>query len=326
MSKARKIINHFFYNEQSEDTREKFFDWLLRPVSSFEREEAMRDVWENLHVEADSSTWNSYRQVHQKLHIGSTTRVRSVYMKMLRIAAVFLLPLLSALFVYLYVQNYQPATIEMVECFVPNGQIREIMLPDSSFVIANSGSIVIYPENFAGNKRVIYLNGEAKFTVKSDRKKPFIVKANDMSVEALGTVFNVSSYSDNEQTIATLVEGKVKVDFKTEGINSEILSPGEQVIYDRTSGQAIRKTVRTDYVMAWEAGHLIFQSASLQQVVKTIERRYDVVIYLNSGNFTDEKITVKFIHDQTLDEVLQTLQYIIKDFKYKIADNKVYIY
>lgn len=326
MSKASQIIDIFFHNEQSEGTRKKFFDWLLSPVSSLEREEAMRDVWENLHVEADSSTLKSYRQVQQKLHPERTLKVRSVYMKILRIAATFLLPLLSALFVYLYVQKNQPVTLEMVECFVPNGQIMEIILPDSSLVVANSGSIVLYPENFAGNKRSVYLNGEAKFAVKSDKKKPFIVKTNDMSVEALGTVFNVSSYSDNEQTIATLLEGKIKVDFKTEGIESEILSPGEQVVFDRTSEQATRKTVRTDYVMAWESGHLVFQSASLQQIIKTIERRYDVTIYLNSGNFANERITMKFMHGQTLDEVLKTLQYIIKEFKYKIVDNKVYIY
>jgi len=213
----------------------------------------------------------------------------------------------------------------MVECFVPNGQIREIILPDSSLMMVNSGSIVLYPEKFAGSERTVYLNGEAKFTVKSDKKKPFIVRSNDMSVEALGTVFNLLSYPDSEQTIATLLEGKVKVDFKAEGIDSEILSPGEQVIFDRTSEQVTRKTIRTDYVPAWEYGHLVFQGASLQQVVKTIERRYDVTIYLNSGSCPDEKVTVKFTYDETLDEVFHTLQYIIKGFKYNIDGKKIYI-
>jgi len=209
---------------------------------------------------------------------------------------------------------------------VPNGQIKEILLPDSSLMVANSGSIVIYPENFAGSKRMIYLNGEAKFTVKSDKKKPFIVKANDMNVEALGTVFNISSYAENEQVIATLVKGKVKVEFHSEGNDPEILSPGEQVIFDRTSDQVIRKTVRTDDVLAWESGRLVFQSASLQHIIKTIERRYDVTIYLNAGKFNNEKITVKFMPDHTLEEILQTLQYIINGFKYNIIDNNVYIY
>ncbi len=326
MSKARQIIDLFFKNEHPEETRKKFFSWFIRSVSSHERDGAMQEIWNGLHIEADTSTRESFRQVQDKIHFERTVKVIPIYMKIIRVAAVFLVPVMSVLFVYLYIRNYQPAVPEMVEYFVPNGQIKEFILPDSSRVVANSGSILLHPVNFAGSKRNIYLNGEAKFVVRHDEKKPFIVKTSDMDVEALGTVFNVSSYADNEQTIATLVNGKVRVDFKTADHMPEVLSPNEQMIFDRISGQAIRKMARIDYVLAWEQGHLVFQSASLHHIIKTLERRYDVTIYLNSGSFTDEKITVKFMYDETLNEVLHTLQHIIKGFKYKIEEKRVYIY
>ena len=327
MSKARQIIDLFFQNNFTEEDREKFFSWLVRPVSPRERDEAMHEVWNELHIEADESTQESFRQVQKKIHLQPEPKERSLYLKIARIAAIFTVPLMSVLFAYLYIRNYQPVVPEIVEHFVPNGQIREIVLPDSSRVVINSGSILLYPENFAGEKRNIFLNGEAKFTVKQNQEKPFVVKTCDMDVEALGTVFNVSSYADAQQTIATLASGKVRIGFKTAAdIFSQTLTPSEQLIFERTTGEVNRKIVRTDYVLAWEHGHLVFQSVSLQQIVKSLERRSDVMIYLNSGSFTNEKITVKFLYGETLDEILLTLQHIIKGFKYKIEDKKVYIY
>ena len=77
----------------------------------------------------------------------------------------------------------------------------------------NSRSTLLYPEQFAGKTRSVYLIGEANFQVKPDEKHPFIVKANDFQITALGTEFNVNAYPENNELIATLLEGSVKVEF-----------------------------------------------------------------------------------------------------------------
>lgn len=71
---------------------------------------------------------------------------------------------------------------------------------------------------------------------------------------------------------------------------------------------------------------MIFQSASLYSVIKEIERHYGVQVYLNARDLNDEKLTVKFLHNETLEEVLYTLKQIVAGFKYKIEGDKVYIY
>ena len=48
---------------------------------------------------------------------------------------------------------------------------------------------------------------------RQDKKHPFIVKANDYQVSALGTEFNVNAYPENSELMATLLEGSVKVEF-----------------------------------------------------------------------------------------------------------------
>ena len=325
MPNEKKLIEHYFQSQQLEETRRRFFFWLKSPVSSKEKEKAMAELWEELSVPADPSTEKSYKQVEERLGFNKQPARHLLYIRLARIAAVFLIPVLSLLSAWLYVQDYQkPAEINLVECFVPNGETREIELPDKSQVVINSGSTLFYQKGFNGKTRDIYLSGEAKFTVAKDKKRPFIVKTNDMAVEALGTVFNVSSYFDNPVTTATLIEGKVGVNIRSTE-QRFILNPREQIVYDKKSGQILKKKTRIDYVLAWEKGQMVFQSASLQTIIKELERRHGVTIYLNTADLRDEKLTLKFLYNESLEEILHALQQVITGFDYKIEGDKIYI-
>lgn len=241
-----------------------------------------------------------------------------------QVAAVILVPLLSVFLSWWYVEKQAVGEVEWVECFVPDGEIRSVVLPDHSVVTLNSGSSLFYPSKFKGKQRNVYLSGEAKFSVCSNKKQPFWVKTGDLAIEALGTVFNVASYSSNQEVSATLVEGKIRVDVQSCQA-SFILNPEEQILYNRQTGKIDRKRVRTDFVLAWEKGQMVFQGASLYAVINEIERRYGVDVYLNAKGLSEEKLTVKFLHDESLEDILYTLQQIIAGFKYRIEGNKVYI-
>lgn len=324
MSKVNKIIEHYFRQQQSEEVQRRFFFWLKHADTSREKEEVLSRLWEETSVPPDLSTEISYRQVEKRLGFTWRTGNRALYIRTARIAALFLIPLLSVITAWYYVQHQQAPEINLVECYVPNGQIQEIILPDNSHVLVNSGSTLFYQEKFNGRIRDIYLSGEATFTISPDKKKPFIVKTGDMSVEALGTEFNVSSYPDNPHTVTTLIEGKVGVHIKSTETDF-ILRPGEQVVFDKETGFSSQKEARLDYVLAWQKGQLIFQSASLHQIVEELERRFNVTIYINAANLSNEKITVKFLYEETLEDILHTLQQIITGFKYKIDNEKIYI-
>jgi len=325
MSKIYKIITLFFKQSPSEDIRKKFFLWLKAPYATSEKEKVINNIWNDLYIEADHTTENSYKQVEERLGFATRKKMGLLYIRLARIAAIFLIPLLSVLSAWWFVQNQQAPELVLVEHFVPNGEMREIMLPDSSIVTINSGSTLFYPAGLKGKNREIYLNGEAKFNVAQDKKKPFIVKTNDMNIEALGTVFNISSYSDNLYTTATLAKGKIKVDIRSTN-ESFILEPNEQIRFDKKTGSSLRLKARMDYVMAWEKGQMVFQRASLYEIVKEIERRYDVTIYLNSKAWDNEVITVKFLYDETLEETLSVLKHIIMGFNYEIKGEKIYVY
>ena len=98
---------------------------------------------------------------------------------------------------------------QMLEYSANAGEMRHVLLPDSTSVTLNAGTVLICPAEFIGGKRGVYLNGEATFDVTRNEKKPFVVSTSVMDITVLGTKFNVSSYSDDENVTATLCRGKI---------------------------------------------------------------------------------------------------------------------
>lgn len=324
MSEVYRIITNFFRKDHPEKTRRAFTHWFFS-FSSKEKDEALYRLWDNLQVKADASTRRSFCEVAKRLEFPGRKKIRLSFPNRKQAAAVLLVPLLSIGLSWLYVHDRPAEEVALVECFVPDGEIRTVVLPDRSEVTINSGSSVFYPVEFKGKNRNVYLSGEAKFTVAPDKKKPFIVKTNDMQVEALGTVFRISSYPDGEKTTASLAEGKIKVDIKSNR-ESFVLDPEEQIVYDRITRRSDRKRLRPEDVLAWEKGRMVFRSASLYSVINEIERHYGVTVYLNSGNLNEERLTVKFLPDESLEVVLFTLQQLVPGFEYKIKGDTVYIH
>src|SRR5690606_6744926 len=112
----------------------------------------------------------------------------------------------------------------------PNGGQYQVVLADGSKVRLNSASSLRFPTSFPGEERVVELTGEAYFEVAPNAAKRFTVKVlgnQPMSVDALGTSFNINAYSDEVATIATLVTGKVSVNSDND---KNILEPGQQAV------------------------------------------------------------------------------------------------
>lgn len=326
MSRIRQIIQEYFQNNYSSQIQNSFISWLKTDKDKDEKEEAIREIWDNLSIQPDSNTEKSYLKLYEKIGFKKPNR-KVLYLKIAKVASILLLPLLSILFTYLYMSNqHSSSNMELVEYIVPNGENRTITLPDSSTVLLNGGSIIIYPKQFNQNKRDIFLNGEALFSVCQDKNRPFIVKTTDLDVEVLGTVFNVSSYTDSETSSATLKSGKVNVHLKSDRNKSIILAPNEQLVYNRLSGTIDKKTVDITKVLAWTEGNIIIQGMSMEEIAKTLERRYGVAISYNSFKFHDVKVTMKFVNGETLVDCMEVLKFLVPNLKYKIEDEKLYIY
>lgn len=330
MSNARRIIQIYFNNIYPEHIRKNFTTWLKLPKDEEVKDEALQEIWDNLNIESDSTTEESYRKLQSRIFTNTSSEKKSSFfsIRMLyRAAAILLLPLLSVTATYLYMKKDFVATedIKLVEHMVPNGETHDIILPDLSKVKLNAGSILIFQKHF-GKTRTVYLNGEAYFNVSHDKTKPFIVNTTDMEVEVLGTVFNVSSYSGDNHSSTTLESGKVNVRFKNVDYQEVTLVPNEWISYDRSTGLIKKQKVKVENIVAWTKGNVLLQGVTIEEITKIIERRYGINVYLNSQNYRNERITMKLDSTEGIHVFMDILHHLIPGLRYSIENDKVYIY
>ena len=165
--------------------------------------------------------------------------------------------------------------IIMNTLIVPQGGEYTVILSDGTRIFLNSMSKLIYPVSFTGAKREVTLEGEAFFEVTKDMSKPFIVTIKGFQIEVLGTKFNVKSYSDDDQSFTTLVEGKVKLHSGSQSSNLSYLEPDQQAVYDPFKGEIIVQKVDAKQFALWTVGKYVFTNQTLEEIMKTLSRWYD---------------------------------------------------
>jgi ferric-dicitrate binding protein FerR (iron transport regulator) len=187
---------------------------------------------------------------------------------------------------------------------VERGQKANITLPDGSKVWLNSQSKLTYSASFNIKKRELQLDGEAYFEVAHNPNKPFIVRGNDIAVEALGTAFGIRAYNEDNLISSILMRGKVRV---TTPDGESILMPNDKIMYDRTTHKKALSTVTnaTDFT-GWIHNELRFENESLGEIAKSIQRIYNVEIIFASEQLKKQRYTGT-VNNNSLESVLNII-------------------
>jgi transmembrane sensor len=207
----------------------------------------------------------------------------------------------------------------------PRGsKIVSISLSDGTTIWLNSESTLRYPVVFNGNERRVELTGEAYFEaassfIKGGKKRPFYVKANEVTVEVLGTHFNVSNYSDESTTKVTLLEGSVKVGNKGQSV---LLKPGEQTSVSQSSQPSNPIPVQTDKVMSWKNNTFYFDGENLQVIMNQLARYYNVEVEYE-GKVPDKKFGGMINRNKNLSEVLNVLE--LSGVQFRVEGKKIIV-
>lgn len=174
--------------------------------------------------------------------------------------------------------SYQNNTIAADTLFhtieVPAGGEFHLTLSDGTKVWLNAKSRLTYPLTFHGNERRVRLEGEGYFEVMPGDKR-FIVESRDVNIRVLGTAFNVNVYEDEPVVRTTLVRGKIDISTVADTV-PRVLTPGEQAVFDRQSGELDVERVNPDLYIYWMQGRFVFQNAPLRDIMRTLARWYDM--------------------------------------------------
>lgn len=199
------------------------------------------------------------------------------------------------------------------------GQKLKAQLPDGSSVWLNAESRITFPDHFGATRKVT-LEGEAFFDIEKDAEKPFIIEAGKAEIKVLGTSFNVKAYPEEKMVETVVVTGTVAI----EGPKAQppiTLTPNQKAVYRYGENSFWKETVEIREAVSWRNGILTFTDADLPEVIKKLERWFDVEFDVITAAITNCKVTATF-DNLALEQIMEQLQF-IAPITYEIEEKTV---
>lgn len=202
----------------------------------------------------------------------------------------------------------------------PRGGQYKVELPDGTLVWLNAASSLRFPTAFTGGERTVILNGEGYFEVAHRSNMPFKVQLGSGVVEVLGTHFNIMAYPNETKVRTTLLEGAVKV---THNTHAARLVPGQQASWMADGSNITVITADTDEAVSWKEGYFQFNRASLADVMRQLQRWYNVEVRYE-GSTSKREFWGKIPRNVRLSEALKILE--LSSVHYSMKNDTIIIH
>lgn len=190
------------------------------------------------------------------------------------------------------------------------GQRAVVELTDGTRVRLNADSrLVLLDGGLSEDRRRVRLDGEAYFEVARDTTRPFLVHtAGDAAVRVLGTAFNVEAYAADTASVQVAVaEGAVLLRAGNARLRDTLrLLPRQLGIASADGVLEAQRDVDLSNRLAWTEGRLAFEDAPFQEVMRRLERWYDLQIKVHSPMSAIDYLNAEF-HDAPLRQILSDI-------------------
>lgn len=212
----------------------------------------------------------------------------------MRIAAAFLF-VLSATFVF--------QTMNNGDSYSSSNEIKFVQLSDGSNIWLDKNSTLSIDNSFGEDQRQVVLQGKAFFDIVRDEARPFIIDANHVDVQVIGTSFTVDANDDTP--LVAVKSGKVEVKANAE---TKVITKGQQLEVT-ANGSLSESVVDVDIAFDWTNEDLSFKDAPLTKVFADLGNHFNIVInYKGDVNLNECPFTSKSLSDTPLEDVLDILE------------------
>ena len=282
-------------------------------------------------------------RIHTPTEKGNRRITRHPSFPFRKMAAAVLLSFILGAAVYHLLSSLQqinrPAiAVASNRVIVPLGSISQVELPDGSLVTLNAGSKMHYHTTFGKDSREVWLEGEGYFKVVKNTDIPFVVRAKEVAIKALGTEFNVKAYPDEKMVQTTLVKGLVSIQQKASSDSKEFMLKPKQTVtiyeYDADTNVAevisepvkkeaatqhadtreptveLKNEVKTELYTSWKDSRWVIESESLEKLAMKLQRRFDVQIVIADNELKQYPFT-GILADETLEQVLDIMKSVV---------------
>lgn len=252
-------------------------------------------------------------------------RVSAAFMRRIRryriamaVASVALVFTLGGL---LYTYIYKEAPAMLVACN-HTGEVQRVTLADGTVIMLNNRSKLTYPEAFDGERREVFLDGEAYFDVAHDKKHPFVVRAGNLDIKVLGTKFTVDAAIYEPHITAMLIEGSIDVSDPNQHV---LMKPNQKLVYNTKNGaMELAEVEDAEREARWTDNVWVLTNTPLLEVCHQLEHQFNVKFIIVNEELIGKSFTGEFGVDESLESVLRTLQ-ITTPFSYQRKCNNIII-
>lgn len=357
----KELINKFLTHKLTSEEQKTLLEWLELSEENKKLFRDTRRVFElslisGIKGKFDIDKIQVWERISERMKGYDTSDVKDkkvkryrLTSKIIRVAASFLIVFFIAALVSWWVTKSNSALISnnfTNEIIVPNGGKSQVILPDGTQVWLNAGTIFRYEGSYGTKNRNVFLQGEAYFHVKTNRKIPFIVQTSELKIKAIGTSFDVKAYPEEKYISTTLDEGIVKIEGK--GINLS-MKPKQNITYCKKrkeefitkpgSGKELQATtqpengtnsepsvketsnVNTQIYTAWKDNKWIIDSENLYDIGILLERKFNISVHIESPELLNYKFTGIF-NQETLEQILKVIR-LSAPLNYKIENGIV---
>ena len=281
--------------------------WLADDEANRHYFEHFKLIWEESVQLADTAQVDeqaAWQRFQNRVQTGSfptpKAKVWSMNSPLLRAAVIAGLIIGLAALTYFLFQN-KPGKVLAMSNIHTNDVVKSDSLPDGSLVTLNKYSQVSFPEKFSNDKRVLQLSGEAFFKVKPDKKKPFEVHTNNVTITVVGTSFNVRSRGDTTEIIVET--GVVEVATEKQTV---LLKAGQKAITGINKA-ILQKQTNTDQLYNYyRSKKFVCENTPLWKLVDKLNEAYEVQIMFGNEALRDLPLTTTF-DNEPLDKILNIL-------------------
>lgn len=319
------LIQRFISGNADEEQRQMLNAWMNRHPDNRKLVRELKEIWQSTPPEEFDvnvqAAWKKFQHRRKSPASLEKQKVYSSYQQtfkkplyLLRVAAVILVSVLAGVFVQYTLTNSndaeQTSEFYVLQTFeTEKGEKAQVTFSDGSKVTLNSASSIRFPEQFEGSKREVYLEGEAYFEVAHNPDQPFIVYAQDVEVQVLGTKFNVQGWSEDTSVEVAVREGKVAVGSSNAAAGNQqtvVLTKGLFTSVENGEAPSSPQRVNIFNHLLWTNGGLHFDNVPFIKVVRDIERRFNVQVSGIPEELKDVPFTGTFQYAD-LDEVLSVV-------------------
>lgn len=306
-----QLLERYFLDKCSSTEAYKVEEWLATSEKSEDEVALLGAIFDRIDKSNDALADKAYEKCAETLNLGSEKKNRLPGGRLLPVITILAMAASFLFGLFLHRENAPEDPVEFTEIYAKRGSSEKVTLPDGSTILLKSGSSLIYPSEFKGDTRKVFLSGECYASIAKNPDRPFIMSTGMMNVRVTGTEFNIKSFPEDSEAEVALVEGSVQLEGRNGSstpLQSITLTPGNVVKVDRKNGETrISEFNINNYGSEEGRGEaFVFLDRRFCDIASELSRRLDVNIVIYDKTLGEKRFYSSFVNGESLEEMLAT--------------------